>query len=156
MQGSCSYPTHINLVNSPVMSSSGWLRLTGGFACKHHPSNDALAQLCCGKGCCDGMWCQCCAFSILSLPLAVWQHFLSKWACGSRGAANFFIPENSAKGWSCRTWVHTFQESLALGFHWWQEGNWWLWACDELLQGQSAGLVLAFHSSVWPRAQLSF
>lgn len=70
VQGSCSYPMDINLINSPVMNSSGWLCLPGVFAYKHHPSNDVLAQLCCGKGCCHGMWCQYCAFSILSLPLA--------------------------------------------------------------------------------------
>lgn len=144
----------INFMNSPIMSSSGWLCLSG-LCLKHQPFNDVLAQLCCGKGCCDRMWCQYSAFSILSLPLAVWQHFLSKWACSSRGAALFFIPEASANGWSCRSWVHTFQESLTLRF-WWQEGNWWLWVCSELLQGQGAGLELPFHLSVWPEQGAGF
>lgn len=136
----------INLLNSPVTSSSGVLCLTGGvFAYKHHPSDAVLAQLCCGMGCFDGMWCQHRAFSILSLPLAAWQHFLSERACGSRGEAQFFIPDASANGWSCGTRVHTFQE-----------GSWQLWACKELLQGRGEGLVLAFHSSVWAQSTDEF
>lgn len=155
-----------NFINSPIMSSSGWLCLWG-FCLKHHPFNDVLAQLCCGKGCCDRMWCQYSAFSILSLPLAVWQHFLSKWACSSREAALFFIQKLLQMGDPAEHECTPSRSHWHWGFGGRREtgGFGCVASCfrDKVqalnclficLFGQSK--VQAFHLSVWPRAQLSF